>query len=1222
MSRVNSQGLLGFNQAAPSVEIAAPAPQFIESRSVGGQMQVAQPRQQVGPSSEEASYAALAQIAGGVAKGLDVFADIGSRLEKEKVQKAQLLFDEIDADETIDGNTKFTKLEDGLKEIYTPLLGENWKKDINNRVKKQWLSEDAMDSFEKRRYNSELGDFLNSRNLDRNSQITPELLDVFQQEYENRHPLARQVSWYQTTKADNKAKVAINATHSTRVRVKAAVDSLMQLPSESTFNEYTSTNDPKVKREIEQNYPAYFDLANKIPNDASGEEVFDLVTSYVRDALQPQLQNVPDDIKEEILRAVDSSIVEKAPMFNLLKRVQKSMAAESEAGSNIAAAVNVFNANKKTNDLLVQVAANISILPPNQRQGIVSSLVPKVFQAKLDETPGVSPHEIWEKIKEDFDEFTNWDTVLPAGIDYQTWIKVQKDALISTPEWKNRVGNALNETALDLGVIKPLAPMLPKNVVEARLEAVYTSLAKSVGIPEDKQSEFVQYLFSAGRGVVGGVDTIFLDHSSFRDWWNQMPGDLKTILKDNGFEKDSYADLKTKMYGMVFDGINIQIQSGSKQEETGSVSQLRELPTPEEASISLLTASPAKIEGIRSAIKDPSILGQLNEKDRVEMITEIGQLNHVATTLPGWLDETVKKLKLDNASDWNLSAGVQQVMDLDPAESSDRILGLSGVRPMNFSKRNIADQNGRLTPDGLGDLLIYRHMLHHMFRNGYDTPELREYVTDFKTILTNIKERGIDRVPFNELYTAVTIAQAIQDSGKTADIVSSFGIGSDSISAFSIMAAMPMASFVEINSFDSRFKTNAEQVKQLLSVAAQFQGAGDFGDRGNPIHFSLSQSRTGYKSIGADLIATSNLGSNDYRKPEVLQSTVRALGFGSSELFYKFVGTLVDLPEWNSSSGAYVSIQDANGNKTTKQLKDFGDSDKVLFALERLSNAQGTTENAERLLSMFLYLADEKVQVSDLNKIQIGKTLLYPEDRLGLTAPPRVFFEKTTTIKNEGFVNTQRQDLSFEEINETGQNAPFSMREVKGTVKRTLDGLSQISPDESRYSIENFYLSSELDLAGYLVMADENYSEEEYTHILDQVYVQAGVAVQSRKAPTTPRARNQTLFDRLNENPVFKEVLKKELDKTTTQFAFRINTKRNYETGEFYPVLEIGSRVIRLDKPNTGTVFKRERPVIRSKQAIEKEKEAITANILKIRNITQPKPTNQIQFKMPFPGKM
>ena len=204
---MNTQNLLKLGNSIPLPQVSPGTPEYNQSTFQGGQVSVGAPRQQVGPSGSEAMYGALAEIAGGISKGIDNFSRISSDIEKQRIEAARIKLKEIKTKEYEDGITPESKLSewnDYIKEVWTPVLGNTWADDLNLSAYELFGSKEAQDKFESERYQNEatlfFNDPKNTFRLNQNSSFGKKEFDSF---YENKYRTASGNRWFRQTKQNN-----------------------------------------------------------------------------------------------------------------------------------------------------------------------------------------------------------------------------------------------------------------------------------------------------------------------------------------------------------------------------------------------------------------------------------------------------------------------------------------------------------------------------------------------------------------------------------------------------------------------------------------------------------------------------------------------------------------------------------------------------------------------------------------------------------------------------------------------------------------------------------------------------------------------------------------------------------------------------------------------------------------------------------------------------------
>jgi hypothetical protein len=1213
MSRVNSQGLLGFNQAAPSVEIAAPAPQFIESRSVGGQLQVAQPRQQVGPSSEEAAYAALAQIAGGVAKGLDNFADIGSRIEKEKIQRAQLIFDEIDADETMDPDTKFSKLEERTKDIYTPLLGDNWKKEINNRVKKQWMSQQARDSYEERRYKTELGEFLESRNLDINSQLTPELLDEFQNIYENRYPLSNTVSWFQLNKAETKAKVAVNTAKRMNSSVMANVMSMMSTPPENIVAEYNNTLDANRKKEIENEYPFFFESVASIPVNATPQDVFSLLRSRVQNNLEPSLMELPDDVKAIVLENVEDAVLQQMPRYVGVLKENKLNAVKAEAGVAIDNAFTVFNGSAKgdVHQFLDAISQNLGPLWQD-RDKITSGLVPLVFDKLSKENPESSPYEIWNMVEQQFSSFENLDKLMNRGMQTKDWLSSQKQGLMQSNTWQNRIKVMVEDAKDDLGLLanNDARFLFTDEAISGKIKSIFTSLADALGIPKDNQTEFVNYMESSIIAQDSQGNAVFaIDDSSMGDWFRQMPPEFKTILNENGFTLDSNRNLRNEMYAMMTSAANIMIET---QKNTGktTVSETTTTPKvmkPSEASVEFFTLNPGEQDVLK---RYDSVEGNLKLEERYRMLQIKGQWNVHGAGFTTWLSQQAgSKQLVDLPVDNPWIQGLDAFMDQGSNPKPDLAEKFLDHAPRSV-KSYIQDSSlldpttGELTANGAAGLLVLEYKTATMSRDGWNTPQVSAFMGEFRDLLSATKQRlNKGETPTRELYIINAVLQGLRKAGRDkTEVITALGSGGDQLSSIGVLLAVADTPFIQFNSDDPNLKKATERFTEVMKPAIDFVGTGNLGSRDIPLVGNRDTKEVAYGSIGRSLMNLSLPGPTDWRKKENWPTITRSHGFKDEKDMYDFIGSIVPgLPSWDMASTLNVKVKDEQGLETNIEWEDMGPHQKVMFALEELRKTDGSLEQKGNFFAMLLKMNDDgNTTFNDpILRSNLAKTLILPSN-FNVPQLKHVGFAEVSKEKKGLFTKTR--DMTIRRVPEvTVSNGLFSLDDVHRRVRNTSLGFNAADPTEKTLDPLGWGLNSELEVAAHMMLGDTDFTTQEATAIVNAMYKATGSGFVASTSLFQNRTKDTTLYQVLEKIPQFRSLVEQARKKYPEGRYLSISTQRN-GNNEIHPVLVIGDTSIPLvsDDPavNTNSFFRRQNTNEKNdKQSIDERLKKLQANI-------------------------
>lgn len=296
MSQINIENLLRLGEQPIDIPQVQPAaPDYRSSEFSGGGFQVGAPSRSVGPSSEEAMFGALREIAGGLKTGIDVFSSIRSQVEKSEIDKAKVKFKEIFAGDyteskDVDGNIvrsynnpeeKLNAWNSYIKDIWTPLMGDTWIKDLNIDAYGAFGNRDAQNKFEEERYKR-----VRTKYLYDNPQLgngeSESAIELFNEEYKKQYPTALENQWFQYTYAKGKSDLAAKRDQDAITNLNISLNRIIPIPSESELE--AALNKTAVGREVRANYPVFFNL---VENDLfkSREQIREQLLTLFQDEL-------------------------------------------------------------------------------------------------------------------------------------------------------------------------------------------------------------------------------------------------------------------------------------------------------------------------------------------------------------------------------------------------------------------------------------------------------------------------------------------------------------------------------------------------------------------------------------------------------------------------------------------------------------------------------------------------------------------------------------------------------------------------------------------------------------------------------------------------------------------------------------------------------------------------------------------------------------------------
>lgn len=380
MSRIDIQSLLNQQPVAPNVAPIPSQPDFNQAQLSGGQVKLGQAAQQVGPSSEEALFSSLAQIAGGVETGISNFTKISQIEDQKKISDVEVGFDKIDQTD-LTPEEKKEKLDELLRGVWTPVSGKGWKEKLSTSADRRWLSEEGRNAFEEKRYRREFVSFLNEeRNTTRAD--TPELEEVFQKEYLNRYPTSEYNNWFRLKTFDTGSRLIQKKIQDAVALFPLSVNAAIPIPNAEERQKALLGN-----AEIKSQYKIFFDLEGLARLSPSVEDFALNVKNYLDEAVISKLdENTPLEVQAELARQLPVLALQKAQEiidasndFKLNEVQQEAVTSIKLAEENL---VSSSNKLQGINFLLDTFGRHLNTLdiPRSDKREQVYNLVPRIVE--------------------------------------------------------------------------------------------------------------------------------------------------------------------------------------------------------------------------------------------------------------------------------------------------------------------------------------------------------------------------------------------------------------------------------------------------------------------------------------------------------------------------------------------------------------------------------------------------------------------------------------------------------------------------------------------------------------------------------------------------------------------------------------------------------------------------------------------------------------------------
>ena len=406
MSQVNIQNLLQFGEDIPLGQVSPGSPEYRQSSFQGGGVQVGQAAQQVGPTGEEALYGALAEMAGGVQKGIDTFTAIRTRIEQEEVTEAKTKFKEIFAGEYFedaigaDGKPvkryktpqdKLNEWNSYIKGTSTLLLGDSWIKELNTDAYSAFGSREAQDKFEAERYQREFTSFFadpKRRNtLNPDSPFAKLEFDAY---YENKFPASRANGWFATEKLSNKTNFQNLQDQLALQGFDSAIDRVLPMPSvDAVINAVTGA--PAERAAIIETYPEFFtEVLPAIRGMTDEKQIAQLIFNRLKTQF---IDDNPEELPPHSLELLALRLPVKARQFasvlQTLEVAHNKAQAELAIQQNLETATNSlldFSNSKGGSEFLGASLSGLGLVPASQQQTAINSTFQNLWSAGFNGT--------------------------------------------------------------------------------------------------------------------------------------------------------------------------------------------------------------------------------------------------------------------------------------------------------------------------------------------------------------------------------------------------------------------------------------------------------------------------------------------------------------------------------------------------------------------------------------------------------------------------------------------------------------------------------------------------------------------------------------------------------------------------------------------------------------------------------------------------------------------
>jgi hypothetical protein len=742
MSQINIENLLKLNPVEPNVFPAQNTPDYKSSQYSGGQVRIGKVGQQVGPTGDAAMFKTLSEIASGTAQAINTFADIGSRVDQERIKKAKLYFDELDTDSSLEPEQKEERLNQYLKEVSTPILGTSWIKELNTAVYKNWTSEDSRNKYEEDRWNKEYQEW---KNLPKNQNRieTDELLQEFNNYYQYNYPLAKNNNWFLKTKGKVDSSINLKLATQNSRNLQASLDIYYDFPNSEVFTAYNNSTDPKYRENIEATYSTFFNVMGLTKDAENAENIQTILMKDAEEKFQEKFSTLDEAVQPEFYDQLRSLTFKKAQELFNLKQSDNARQVQTQAATNIAIVQSNFSSDKNIPKLLDGTFENIGNLTPLQRNSQVYGLFPLMWKELNSGTSSLDFQKLpidkqIKKIEEVFDIWYQKNNLIFADItgitDIETFKNVGKNYILSDDNLGGKfVNTQISNFTNYARQLKDQNLISASSVIQSNLEKFRTNLSTTLGITlEELQS------LSYTQVEAGPVLSI---NNAVSTWFESLSRESQQNLIDRGFTVDNFSKLET-LRTMYVDLETSSVKSVEKitGKDSESTNPLMK-KTDNELKSALLMDS-----GIRSS----SFSIDLNKADEQ-------QIRLLQT-----------KRDMEKRFETFLQSKLKTISGLSPDfglfTESDGSLSVDSLSPQSILSKLTVDNTGSLDTEGKKVFLRLQFAAMEMAQIEPSDPSQNSFKTEVKTLLTQIGSLGFNNViqtnP-SKIYSVVAMLEGL-----------------------------------------------------------------------------------------------------------------------------------------------------------------------------------------------------------------------------------------------------------------------------------------------------------------------------------------------------------------------------------------------------------------------------------------------------------------------------
>lgn len=744
---MNIQNLLTTNPVQPNVGPVAIQPDYKQGSFVGGKLQLGETSQQVGPSSEVAMYGALAEIASGGAKAINTFADISSRIDKEKIQKAETYFNELNTRNDLTPDQKQQEFDKYSKEIWTPILGDTWRRQMAVEVDKNWTSKTARNNYEAARYEST---YNNWKRKPENSgrPETNELLQEFNSFYALEYPSSKYNDWYTQVATKVDSAIALKNAEQAVIDFRGSVEISYQVPSREELNAYYNSANLENNARFEEMYKTFFELKKAVDSTSDFGAMNAFVYKHMTESLGPRIEKLTPEAARMVASELDQLAQAKTKELFKIVQVENITQLKTQAALNLGSNENNFGITRNVGSYLDVFTQNIGQLSAIDRRAQVDNIIPFIWKTL---SSGTSQESIDFRSKplslQLFaveDAFRTWyngtelEFAAISGIDKDSldnFIERGKFAVLNDENLGGKVVS-LNFGSLKENASQTLSifPLQSATQIQKSMEAYRQKTANALGIGVESVQELAYILDS--KNVPS-----FTSEPLVLNWFKSLSPQEQQKLDERGFTADNFAKLED------FRSTYVDLEAKARI----AISKV-DSPLASDTTGPIDKMSNAEVQA--KLLVDPSIRGigfasrskQSTETDESGLgINEEMGLTRVSIIMSDM--ETRFRAFVQGRREIDTKAGKSRIPgNLELFKNSDGSMVVESLSPQSLIGKIEVDETGTLTEAGVQAALRLEFAAMEMTRIEPSNSSENAFKTEVKTLLTQIGKSGFSNV--------------------------------------------------------------------------------------------------------------------------------------------------------------------------------------------------------------------------------------------------------------------------------------------------------------------------------------------------------------------------------------------------------------------------------------------------------------------------------------------